>query len=86
MKMFTAEIYEIVCKYVKKKEVAIDENLFEIGIDSMNLLFMVNDIETLFSITIPDDELLISNFETIRQICCLVKKIKEGKKYDTEQR
>lgn len=48
------------------------ESLYQKGIDSIVMLYIMNEIENEFNIRIPDDELLISNFETIIQIGNLV--------------
>lgn len=76
MDAITREITKIVCECIGNTPVETDTSLFSVGIDSMNLLYIVNEIEICFSIKIPDDELLLSNFETIEQIVILVKRIK----------
>ncbi|MCL2050378.1 MAG: acyl carrier protein [Lachnospiraceae bacterium] len=70
------DIKAIVCKNLSIIEIDIETPLYKKGIDSMNLLFILNEIENFFEIRVPDDELLISNFETIEQISKLVKTLK----------
>ncbi|MBS5842955.1 MAG: acyl carrier protein [Clostridiales bacterium] len=77
MDEITEKIIIIVGENTEEKSIDIDASLFNMGIDSMNLLHIVNEIENCFSIRIPDEELLLSNFETIEQIGNLVKRIKD---------
>ena len=76
MDVITERIEKIVCEYTGKKSIDTNVSLFNMGIDSMNLLYIVNEIEICFSIKIPDEELLLSNFETLEKVSNLVKKIR----------
>lgn len=69
-------IKDIVCKNINDLNITDTDSLFEKGIDSMNMLIILNEIENIFDIRIPDEELLISNFESINQIVKLVIKLK----------
>jgi Acyl carrier protein len=76
------EVKKIVCENLKIEEIDSKESLYQKGIDSMNMLFVLNEIENCFSIKVPDEELLMSNFETVEQICNLVASLK-GKENDS---
>ena len=71
-------IQEIVSECLDNKSIGITESLLANGVDSMNMLFILNEIETRLNIKIPDDELVIGNFETISQINKLVYHLKGG--------
>lgn len=51
------------------------ESLYQKGIDSIEMLYIINEIENVLNIRIPDDELLISNFETVQQISTLIERL-----------
>ena len=70
------EIIEIICETLNADKIDPQESLYDRGVDSMNMLFILNNVENHFNIKIPDDELLISNFETAENICNLVDKLK----------
>lgn len=74
-------VRKILFKYIKNTDIKDEESLFENGIDSLTILLLLHEIETDFEIEIPDDELRISNFESIEQIVKFIKKMK-GKKYE----
>lgn len=70
---FIAEIQEIVSECLDDhKVVGITDSLLHNGVDSMNMLYILNEIEIRLDVKIPDNELVISNFETISQINDLV--------------
>ena len=50
-------------------------------IDSMGLQMLLPFLETEFDLTIPDDELLPDNFETINSVCLLLERI-QGEERD----
>lgn len=72
MDLLIEDIKKIVCETLNIQEIAPEDPLFEKGIDSMNMLIVLNEIEIFFNIIIPDEELLISNFETVERISELV--------------
>lgn len=66
---YIAEIQKIISNCLNKEEViGVDESLLRHGVDSMNMLFILNEIEIHLDVKIPDSELVISNFETISRI------------------
>ena len=74
------KVKKIVCENSNIEEIGPKESLYRKGIDSMNMLFVLNEIENCFGFKIPDEELLMSNFETIEQICNLVVSLKGEEK------
>lgn len=76
MDLMRETVRMIVCKNLIGSDVSDTDSLFEKGIDSMNMLFILNEIENTLNVEIPDDELLISNFESIEKIVQLVNKLK----------
>jgi acyl carrier protein len=47
-------------------------NLLELGMDSMNFIRLVVQLEDEFDIEIPDEEIFLDNFSDIEKICQLV--------------
>lgn len=78
MKNIELDVKKIICKILKNKKIDWENSLYQNGIDSLNMLLIVTEIENHFKITIPYEDLLISNFETVGQICRLIAKIKEA--------
>lgn len=84
---YMSQIQEIVSECLEQKKIGVMDSLLQNGADSMNMLYILNQIEARFDIKIPDDELMISNFETIYQINTLVCRLKEEKREtDAEER
>ena len=79
MQKIERDIRKIICDILKNKNMNWEESLYQNGVDSMNMLLIVTEVENHFDITIPYEDLLISNFETLGQICRLVVKIRKGK-------
>lgn len=79
MQKVERDIKKIICDILKNKNINWEESLYQNGVDSMNMLFIITEVENHFDITIPYEDLLISNFETLGQICRLVVKIRKGK-------
>jgi len=52
----------------------IDEHidLFNVGLDSIKTIRLVVELETVFDITIEDDDLVIENFSTLSKITDMV--------------
>ena len=77
MEIKREDVIEVI-KHIIKNSCGINnvgntESLFnKKGIDSITMLYIINEVENKYNIRIPDDELLISNFETINQIASLV--------------
>ena len=78
MKNIELDVKKIIGKILKNKKIDWENSLYQNGIDSLNMLLIVTEIENHFKITIPYEDLLISNFETVGQICRLIAKIKEA--------
>lgn len=72
-------IKKIIAIFLKVDDIDSRESLFQQGVDSLNMLQILTEIENVYKIKIPYEELLISNFETVGQICKLVEKLKDGK-------
>lgn len=78
---YIADIQKIILNCLNKEEViGVNDSLLRHGVDSMNMLFILNEIETQLDVKIPDSELVISNFETISQINDLVFRLKGDRK------
>lgn len=62
------KVLEIVKEYVdeeiSKKNIAMDESLSDLGLDSFKIIYMLLDIEETFSIQIPDTMLSPELFES----------------------
>lgn len=69
-------VKKILFKYIKNTDIKDEESLFENGIDSLTILLLLHEIETDFEIEIPDDELRISNFESLERIVKFINKMK----------
>lgn len=50
-------------------EIPDDKELFQYGIDSLNIMRVILEIEEEFDIVYDDDELNIENFITLKKIC-----------------
>lgn len=72
MNLIIEQIEKIICEYLKIENIDPKESLYKKGIDSINMILIIDEIEEKFHIKIPDEELLMSNFETIEQISKLV--------------
>jgi acyl carrier protein len=60
-------------------DLAADENLIEKGLlDSLAILKVVSFCEEHFGITIPDNEVLPDNMESVRAIAGLVERVRKG--------
>ena len=55
-----------------------DDSLIQRGVlDSIGLLQIMTHLEQEFGVRVPDDEVLPENFETVRQIEDLIRRLKE---------
>ncbi|WP_182301959.1 phosphopantetheine-binding protein [Cohnella cholangitidis] len=50
-----------------------DQNLFDIGLDSLNAIQLIVRLEEEFDIIIDDDELIFDNFDSIEKIMEIMK-------------
>ena len=57
-----------------KQEIAYDQDLGEVGFDSMKMMHLIVEIEMMFDIAFEDEDLLLENFMTIEKIVAMVEK------------
>lgn len=77
------EIYTIITKIIekelgdelKKSVIGIggDEDLYDYGIDSLNIIKVVLAIETKYDIEFDDDEMNMENFRSVQNIAKMIK-------------
>lgn len=60
--------------HVEAEKITNDDNLFLLGVDSLNIIKVVLAIEENFDIELDENELVITNLETISKISELIKK------------
>ena len=68
-------ILNIVEKNINHKVQDYDEDLISIGMDSLNMINIIVDIEDALKIRIPDSMLLEDNFKTLNNIFQSIQKI-----------
>ncbi|MGB8453609.1 MAG: acyl carrier protein [Anaerocolumna sp.] len=51
-----------------------DELITNIGLDSINLIYVIGEIEEEFGFTFPEEDLVLEKFDTISKIMELIKK------------
>lgn len=56
-----------------------DSSLIELGLDSLNAIEIIVNLESEFDIEVNDEDLMIDSLDTIDLLCNLVKKYMEGK-------
>lgn len=61
-------MYNIGCEY----DISQDQPLSEVLGDSIMFIAFIVELEKEFSITIPDEYLLLSNFQTIEDVCGII--------------
>jgi phosphopantetheine attachment domain protein len=67
----TDKIFEIVNSILKNSEITknnVDENIFELGMDSIAFIHIIVALEEEFECEIPDDKLLINEMDTVKKI------------------
>ncbi len=69
--MSDEKIIEEIKTFLKKDSIKIDDNLRDLGIDSLDLLDFILEAEEKFNIKIEDDELL--DLYTISDVVALIK-------------
>ncbi|MNB76251.1 acyl carrier protein [compost metagenome] len=66
------EIVNIITNKVKEllqqKQIAIDEDLSYVGLDSIKSITLIVDLEESFSIVFEDDDLVFENFSSVKKI------------------
>ncbi len=65
------QILEEIKKFLNNKNLKLEDNLRNLGIDSLDLLDLILEAEDKFDIRIEDDELL--NLETINDVVKVIK-------------
>lgn len=73
------KIKEIICThtYIDRKDLdSLGDNdlLTEIGLDSINVVYIIGEIEDEFNFSFNDEDMLLVNFETLDKILKLVGK------------
>jgi acyl carrier protein len=67
------KIREFIFRFVRQSELRDDEDIFALGfVNSMFAMQLVAFVEKEFGITVEDEDLDITNFNTINAICALV--------------
>lgn len=67
----TDKIFEIVNSILKNSEITknnVDENIYELGMDSIAFIHIIVALEEEFECEIPDDKLLINEMDTVKKI------------------
>lgn len=59
---------EYIGEVTEIKPTQLDENLVELGVDSITFIRIIVELEELFEIEIPDEKLLITEISTIRKM------------------
>jgi acyl carrier protein len=75
-------IREVIYRMASEKNIVITEtaNLYNSGImDSLNIIVLLSELQTKFSIEMTDDVLDPGNFESIDSICQMISSIKIDK-------
>lgn len=73
MKDKVYEILEEVCPFEKFED---DTRLIELGIlDSLDLLNLIDKLESYFNVTIPEDQIILENFESVSNILKLLERL-----------
>ncbi|MCD1258895.1 acyl carrier protein [Paenibacillus athensensis] len=71
------QITRLVQQIIKNENFAYRDNLEMYGLDSVHTIRIAVELETVFDITIPDDELLLNNFISIEKMDYLVRMCKQ---------
>ncbi|MEN3305266.1 MAG: Phosphopantetheine attachment site [Micromonosporaceae bacterium] len=56
-----------------------DETLVDLGIDSLRLVEFIIDLEDAFKISVPETEMLQTNFSTVASVSLMVDRILQGR-------
>ncbi|ACL77545.1 phosphopantetheine-binding protein [Ruminiclostridium cellulolyticum] len=67
------KIKEIICShtYIKREDldsIGDNDKLTELGLDSINVVYIIGEIEEEFNFSFYDEDMLLVNFETIDKI------------------
>ncbi len=52
--------------------IQLDDDLTELGLDSINVVYVIGDLEECFDIVFSPDDLLLNNFSTYNKIITLI--------------
>ena len=66
------EVIEVISKVAKGKEVTVDSNIKDLGLDSLGVVDMLMDIEDKYNIEFENEEM--TSFVTIRDVIASVEK------------
>jgi acyl carrier protein len=76
MRETITELIRNVISLDANREIKDDENLIDLGLDSIKTIEIVVELEDGFDIEIDEDDLMLDNFSTISKIMELVKRYK----------
>lgn len=58
----------------KLETVGVDDLLTQIGVDSINIIYIIGEIEEQFDFTFIDEDLLLDKLDTFNKIMSLIEK------------
>jgi acyl carrier protein len=59
-----------------KAAISVDENLFDLGLNSLKTIALIVELEVAFDIVIDDEDLYLENYSTIQKITDCITNIK----------
>jgi acyl carrier protein len=65
-------VHELLAERSIKTEVSLDDNLFQVGLNSLDMLNLVLSLEAMFDITIPEAQITIANLRSISTLSSLI--------------
>jgi len=71
-----SEVAVIVCRVAGLNEIDPDAVMYESGVTSLDILSLLTELESVYGISIPDEQFLAAR--TCRDLAGLVSRIKEG--------
>lgn len=78
MKDITERLKDIVIEVASIDSLEKKDSLKSKGVSSLKLLLILNEVEKAFNIQIPDEELIMSNFDSLETIGKLILNIHQG--------
>lgn len=71
--MMKEKIIDILCEYtfIEREDITSlrdDDLLTQIGLDSINIVYVIGELEAEFGIIFNDEELVLDNFESLSKI------------------
>ena len=70
------QVIQVIQKYSEKQDINEDSKLKEIGIDSLQVIEILLDLEDTFNVNIPDND--NTPFFTVKELADYIAKLKEG--------